>query len=563
MDTIRKIFINCLFILPFFQGLYFCHEAIGFTVIFLVLLIGCLVLKKGIKIEKSINSMVLLMLPLLYFIAALYGIDKGMALIGAFKVFTYTVFFLLYTQLYTQSFRERLLNSIIYSAIITALLGVIAYFFTPLERLLIQDNRLGGVFQYANTYGLFCIVALILIIRKKEKKLLEIWGSVLLIIAVILTFSRGILLIGAVVVAIAWFLDKENRVKQGTSLLSGIVIGCTFVKGFGLNEVSTRVSESALHSSEWLTRLIYYKDAYHIIKKFPFGIGYDGYSFVQRTYQTGSNYFVKYVHSNILQYALDIGIIGAILVSIYFISNLVFNKMDGHLKLIFITIVGHGLIDFDFEFPVVFIILIIIIGIQENQIITFSKMWRIPVLCAIALTSICLYLFCATALNYYEQYERASELYPYYTEAKMKYLLQGDGITYEGFLLSHEITEQNKYALEAVVYERDYVYSTKDYEHATFYAKKTMNLNPLNIKHVEVYSDILLEWFQEAMKRNDKETAQFCLEEMNKIPDYLDKLAKERNTDYNIKNKVSLKMTELLIRNYQIANESYSELKDN
>ncbi|MBC7958559.1 MAG: hypothetical protein H7X94_01720, partial [Vallitaleaceae bacterium] len=180
MERLRKILLYLLFLMPFFQGLYFYVEIFIAMVLICLLLLLSAYVQKGLWIEMSFTTFFLGGLFILYFLTCFYGIDLGMSLIGAMKMLLYFMFYLLYTQLYTQDYKEKVIAIVIYSCVAAAVFGILSLFIPVLSEHLIQKERLGGIFQYANTYGLYCIIGLVLIIRQKEKSFFEIWAMVLI-----------------------------------------------------------------------------------------------------------------------------------------------------------------------------------------------------------------------------------------------------------------------------------------------------------------------------------------------------------------------------------------------
>lgn len=561
MDVIKKIFLVGLFLMPFFQGLYFYHEIFTAMSILFLLLIAICIVQKGLHFEKSETTLFLLSLALLYGITCFYAIDQGMAFIGALKILSYLLFYIVYTQLYTEEYKEQILTVLIYSCVIAAVLGILAFLVPQLNELFIQKSRLGGIFQYANTYGLYCLMGILFIIRRPGNAFLTVLGLALLVFATVLTFSRSILIIGLVVILLGILFERKQIILHSMGVGSGAILAYTFMKVFDLTTIGSRLADTSLQTSEWVIRLVYYKDALKMIAQFPFGTGYMGYSFIERAYQTSSTYQVKFVHSHILQYALDIGVIGALICCLFFFKQLINKKMDRMLKLIFITVAAHGLIDFDFEFPVIIMIMLLIIGIDEEKKRWLKKGKGILLGVIISLLSICLYMIVPTTLAYEGHYAKAGEFYPYYTEANIKGLNQSREYSEENYRLAQGIILQNQYQVEAFAFLRDYYFEKNDYTWATTYAQRTMDLNPLNIKHVEIYSSILIEYSQEAINEGNERLAENCFILLGDVPEYLEKLAKERVTDYNIRHAPKLEMTDVLISNLKKANQMSLELK--
>lgn len=559
MDVIRRIFLITVFLMPFLQGLYFYHEILLVAGLITVLLLATCFIQKGLFYEKGIILLFLVILFVFYGVSCFYAVDYGMAIIGALKIGTYFLFYLLYIQVYTDDLKEELIKAFIYSGVISSVLGIISFFIPELSGYFIQNGRLGDVFQYANTYALYCVVGIVLLIRQQEKSFFEIWLMIILVISAILTFSRSMIIIGLIAVILGMLYERKQWIKHLMGIGTGCLVAATMIKVLGLDLISQRLAETSANASEWVIRMVYYKDAVNMILKYPFGTGYLGYSFIQRMYQTSSTYQVKFVHSNLLQYGLDIGILGMIICIAFFIYLIIFNKTDFYLKMIIVMIALHGLIDFDFQFSVIIIMILVFAGI-ERDVCKITKGLLGQIITVTGLFIIYLYMGIAMLSSYNGDFKRAYSLYPYFTEAKIKELMSNRDDIYYRHLLAESIIQQNSFAVEAVAFERDYYFNNSNNDTALTYALQAIKLNPLNIKYVETYSNVLIKCSEEAISQSNFEEAKEYLDMVKSIPLYLQQLAKERVTDYNIKHAPDLVMTDILKANDQKADQLYRQL---
>jgi hypothetical protein len=506
-----------------------------------------IILNNNISIEISVNHGCILLLLALYFITIFHGIDKGMAFIGFLKIFTIYIFYIVLMQLNYN--KELYINAISSSGIIVSLLGIASFFIPSLGQELIQKGRLGSVFQYPNTCALFLVICIIFITTRNKINVYNFIGIITMWVGIFLTFSRSMYII-SIVVAITLIIYDKSKVKYLLpSCVIGSIIGNTIMKLANISHMFDRIEKTSIHASEWLTRLLYYKDSLSIMKDYPFGTGHLGYYYIQRIYQTGSTYYVKYIHSNVLQIVMDIGVIGFILMAIYFIYNILNKKLKFHEKLAIIVIFGHGAIDFDWEFPVILFFLLIIVYIDENKLV-YKKIRKIPVCIGIILCmSMYIYMGISTYLDYSNNYETSLQLYKYNTIAKEKLAKKYMEIdTEKAYKLANSIIKQNEFFLNAYIIKRDIDYERNELNKALISAKKVIELNPLNITHLEKYCNILLDSAKLDIEKGNIDTATSKLEIILQIPYYIDRLAKERLTDYNVKHIPKLYMTKQLIR---------------
>lgn len=552
MNRVRNVFLLLTFMMPFWQGLYFLYQMYFSMVLMMVLFIACIWLQKGFVLEKSANFIFLCALFLLYLLSCFYAIDRGMAILGALKYFVYIGFYMLYVQLNTEGFKERVLRTIAISLSFSALLSILAYYIHPLGELWIQKNRLGGPLQYANTYALLLVLSCTYLIHWKTKSIFRALCLVVTISAIALTMSRSMIYMGAFMIAMAILITKRNWIQNILACLSGIGISIWMITDLKLMEVS-RLADASLKTSEMAIRLLYYGDAIKMILKFPFGTGYLGYYYIQRTFQTNSVYFIKFVHSHLFQVLLDVGTLGILIFIIFFLGNLFSKKTFWLDKIMWTTLFAHALIDFDFEFGLVFFIVIILAIGKSGKKIFVPGSKRIIFLLILLLP---IYIYFGTAVQMHSY-----KLYPVFTQAQVNALKNKNLIAEEKYKFSQEILERNQYVVEAIAFQRDYQHSRKNYLEAIQSAKNAVDKNPLNIKQVEVYSTILLEYAEELSAQGKLLEAQNQLDEIKKIPVYLEELAKMRITNYNVKHTPTLGMTLQLTNNNQRALELSDEIE--
>lgn len=576
MKVVSKLFLISLFIIPFVQGIYFLHQNFFWMLFIIALLISVLIIRKDIIISNEKTLLFFVGLFMLYLISCCYAVDYGMALLGALKYLTYVCFLLLCIQFNEDGFRKKAILAFSYGMAATATIGVLSFYINFLGERIIRDNRLGGVFQYANTYGLCCIIACFLIFDYAENKIAKALATILLVMGTILTFSRSVIFLGLFAFAFKLVIEKKERIARLGLTLIGIFAAGIVIWERQLTAV-TRVKEVSGSASEWVARLGYYKDAISIIKEHPFGTGYLGFYYVERLYQTGATYYVKFVHCSVLQLMLDVGILGGILFLCFFAYH--FFKRDNTWgnRIILAIVFVHSLIDFDFEFSILWAILILIVlqssegsikileqknrnKHKDNSLV--SRTLFISVFLCIA--GIYTYFGIASSFTYYGQHQKAYELYPYYTEAKIKHLnMEQSTNTYNDYFdaLTSSIINQNDYSVEAYAWQRDYALYRKEYESAMELAIKTVQLNPLNIKQVEIYSTILLEYSVDAFYRGEYKKSQEALEVIFNIPQYLESLRHERVKDPSIRHAPSLIMTDILTKNQEDAEQLYERIK--
>lgn len=576
MKNLKNIFLILIFISPFFRGLYFYHELFIITAILLLLFSTAITRNGYVKIPWDFNMFIYSSIVLLYMISIIFSVDRGMALIGFLRILSYLCLYFLYVQLYTDEFKSSIIYVFIYSGVAGVLISICGYVLQNyIGMWIIQNNRLGGIFQYANSYAAYCLIIFILILEKDIKSRIDYIGLVSLIVGIILTFSRTCYILLIFTIAIIYIFGKRNRVLILYSSLIGVILSWIMIYFFGNSNVGNRILQSSIKSSELQTRFLYYIDGIKMIKRFPLGLGHLGYYYIQRAYQTGSTYFIKYIHNSLLQIMLDIGIIGGLLFVFYFAYNYRKFSANKYYQLIFIVVLFHSLLDFDFEFPYIIFILLILAGVNKDKIIYYKGVKAFNVAICIG-WGIYIYLSIVTCLNYFSYYNKTLKLYPYYTEAGVSIIKQDHNYSESTLDISNRIINRNSYSIEAFAYNRDYYYNKYNIQKkslssvknnnenlkyqlinyldtAKYYGELTLNLNKLNIKHIEDYSNILLTYSQEYIEDKQFEKANELLYILVDIPYYIQQLKLSYCTELNVRHKPYFVMTDRLKRNYEKA----------
>ncbi len=196
----------------------------------------------------------------------------------------------------------------------------------------------------------------------------------------------------------------------------GGTIGYVLITG-NVNTIGRILTISA-ESRSLQERLLYYKDAIPLILKHPFGLGYDGYSYIQPQIQTGI-YQASFVHNDYLQLMLDIGFIPVILFLISIFKSIFCKEKPIWLKLILLTIALHILIDFDLQFMIIFLILVMTMNLWDGKKYEFEVNTKAIISILFIVGIIYLYFGLVTVFHYFEKDEIASNMYPIYTESNI------------------------------------------------------------------------------------------------------------------------------------------------
>ena len=116
---------------------------------------------------------------------------------------------------------------------------------------------------------------------------------------------------------------------------------------------------------------------------------------------------------------LDIGFIPVLLFLIAIFKSIFCKEKPIWLKLILLTIALHILIDFDLQFMITFLILVMTMNLWDGKKYEFEVNSKVLVIALSVLSIIYLYFGLVTVFHYFEKDEIASNMYPIYTQSNI------------------------------------------------------------------------------------------------------------------------------------------------
>ncbi|MEN6348896.1 MAG: O-antigen ligase family protein [Syntrophomonas sp.] len=365
---------------PLFEGLFAPVE-------FLPPLILLLIFSLFYSWRQPVNKKLLFALAALagvYFLAVLPAVDRGQALVEAYRNLLAVLLFALFLQL-SPSRVTGLFRLLFYSGVIAALISLSSLFTGLFLSSSFQGGRLQGVFNYANATAAYMLLAMFLgmfmaLKKLRQSNLLIYAGVFLCACALVFSGSRAVWLLwpAAVLPAVLLGADREKKYwagvmpllsvlsagfaaaalfeyESGGPGLTAMIILCGLIvsaaAAYGLQKLLQNkenklpqtlpllllpiflllaggvlyLSQAAPRPISWTVselqgRLLYYTDALQIIRDYPW-LGTGGGGWAVLQYPyQTAMYSVNLVHNHILQLALDTGIIGLL----PFIALLVF-----------------------------------------------------------------------------------------------------------------------------------------------------------------------------------------------------------------------------------------------
>lgn len=439
---------SLLCIFPFLQGANELHIVFILDVLLAGLLLYKVVKNKEFIFSKDIKFGMILILAFSYLVTSIYSADTELSFLGFLKFFTVPLFLTLVMQYkYTVEQKDKWFDVV---AKINAVMVIIILIVSIGEKILgIEDsmffyqNRLAGFFDYANSFALFLLIGIIITGFKKELKVIDFVVMNLLLVGILMTNSRAIMIITVfsylLILIFNSKMRKKNFVNLGIMIVTGIVV--TFVmSNFG---VSNRLAGTTGNSSEWVLRILYYKDALRLIGENIFGYGYMAWWYMQEGFQTGA-YDAQFVHNGLLQVALDAGVIPALLIVVIFVMGFFDKKVQARDRVLMMIILGHSLIDFNMEFMA--ITLVLFMTLEFDKMIKIKDSYKLR--SGIVIVGV-IYVFfgTVTTFNAFKSYEVGNSLFPY--SIALNGELETNTDSNRSLDIAESLYEKNKYFLNA------------------------------------------------------------------------------------------------------------------
>ena len=377
-----------------------------------VLLFGLLLWygkRKPIRFPRNLTALAVAVTVAAYGVSALWAVDGGLALWGLVKLLPAALFMLACYQLQPDQ-RRVLLGDLPYLGAVTTVLSFALQWVPAFSDAFSIAGRLGGFFQYPNTFACFLLLGLAVLVFKRSDSRWDILCCAVLSAGLLLARSRTVLVFAVILFAAALILRREKRARLlvGTAVLSGaVIVGLALLLRKG--DAAAAISTTTL-----LGRLVYWKDALGVILRHPFGVGHLGYYLTQGSFQTAV-YSVRWVHNALLQVALDVGWIPAGLLCAAVLRAIVSRKTGAVERAALLVLAAHSLMDFDLSFTAMWFVLLLCLD-WDGRFVTLKKGGKRAlavfgaVLCALSV-----WIGAATAFSYAGNADAALKLYPWDT----------------------------------------------------------------------------------------------------------------------------------------------------
>ena len=528
-----KIF---FFLSPFLFGLYYEFSAYFAQIFILAILLIKILKVKKCKIYLNFSTLALAIVSVGYLFTCIYAVDKGMAILGFLK-FTIPFTFGFLIMQYSKEEVIEMLKPIPISGVFMVIISILFKYlpFLP-DVFYLPNGRMMGFLQYANTFALFLLIGIIYsgyCIKEKTKVIIY---NIILLFGILISGCRTVQVLTLLNYIIMIFKQKELRIYFIALVVVAFAGTITYVLITGNFNTIGRYLTISTASRSLQERILYYKDAIPLILRHPFGLGYMGYSYIQPQIQTGI-YQASFVHNDFLQMALDIGIIPVILLVIAIIKSLISKDNSLVFKLFLITIALHLLIDFDLQFMIIFLILVMTLNLCDGKEykIEVNKIELISV--ESVLIGIYLYFGIVTLFNYFDKNEIAIKMYPIYAEANIAIAndyLENDDIS-NSYKIASNMQKTNK-ELGMIYNIKAYYYlDNKNWNLMEQNKKRYIEINKYDIKEYEDYVLMLSQAIEYYAQKDEIDEA---IEYIKKVVDVPSKIEQVKSSTSSIAYKL-------------------------
>lgn len=448
-----------------------------------------------------------------YILSACLARDKGSAFIGVIRFASVCLFWILWNNL-NDSLRARIRDWI--PRIAAALTGaaVVLYIGPYFRELLFRAGRLGGVFQYSNTYALFLLIGIVITAFREKKGGVDYLTMGILSAGIVICGSRSVLVLYVLVLGFLFISRKAER--KMIVLITSIVICVCLILQMIFQLDLERLLQITLDSSTLNGRLLYWTDAVPVILEHPLGLGYMGYYFLQPQFQTGV-YVTRFVHNDLLQWGLDAGIISmAAFVGIIF-ANIFNRKNTKQNRTILILIFLHCMFDFDLQYTCMFCIMLMCMKAGSKHSIEMSR--KTAICAAGGAAAFCAYFSLTLGLSFTGMEEQALALYPADTFAREALMREKEDEKQARVIIEENGMLAAAYDCSARNYleEGKYTEAYEDVRGILQCAGYDMDLYDQSVYYLSIALD-------QAVRNNDRENARKILEQIQAVPDLLEDL---------------------------------------
>ena len=477
--------------------------------------------ERHLTVRVNLLSVSVAVMVLFYGLTIFWAVDSGMAFVGLLKFLPVLLYQCI---LHQQKQSGRVLHVLPYYVAALTVVSAIGSLIPGVNNLFLVAERFAGIFQYPNTFAILILVAELLLFKKAQWKIPDYVTAAILIGGLLYTASRAVFvlfLLSNFLMILTRFSGKQRLIILGIVVAAVAAVTCVALLGPEDNAFS-RLMEIGLTQSTFVGRFLYMQDALSLLLKHPFGMGYFGYFFSQGEVQTGV-YSVSFVHNDLLQIALDVGILPALLFLAAIVRYLFNKSVPFADKVIVAVFTLHNLFDFNLQFVGMFMLYLLLMQTDDGKEITVK---RTDVLKAAMplLAVVNLYMAIPFALSQFSAYEAAHTLYPYYTRNTLLLLEQQTDVNAANEI-AEEILAYNTTYYAPYDVQAKYAYSLGDFLSVMRNKKEVFSRNRFGYNEYEDYAVMLTNGIVAYEQMGDSASADVLKKELRTLKNQLASLS--------------------------------------
>lgn len=506
-------------IAPFLMGVFEEYISALVSLCLLAFIVFTAVKNNGLTLKKDPVFIVTLLFEACFLLSPLWAVDKGMTLLGFVKFLPLPLFTLMLLQDETHT-SDDYLKFIPHSGAVMTVLAFVLSRFSKIADLFLVRGRLAGFFQYSNTYAVFLLVGLVILMFKKKRTVIDAVIAAVLVGGIFLSGSRTVFVLFVLVAILFVILEKNKKIKfiSLAAVALAIVVTAVYAAVTGNYDVAGRYLTSSLQSSTFVGRFLYYSDALPQILRHPLGMGYYGYRTLQGSFQTGV-YSVVHIHNDLLQILLDIGWIPAVAAVAVVVIRLKSGMKLKETVMLFVLIL-HALFDFDLQFIAIDFILLVLLARKAPHEKAFSIKKTQVFIGTVILALTAVYFGTADVLFYAGRYDAAAKFCPLYTDALVEELKASEAEDFD--VVSDKILALNKSCSLAYSAKARAAFSSGDIALMMEYKTKAIELNRYSLNEYLDYIDMLRVAASLFVQAGDDGSASYCVNEILNVVQRID-----------------------------------------
>lgn len=416
----------------------------------------------------------------------LWGVDRGLAWMGVLRLLSAMLFRLWMLQ-FSDEERREMLEMLPWAGALMTMISAVGSAFPAASAYFTQAGRLSGFFQYANTCALFLLLGIVVLHHKKEREKKDALCYAALAAGLYLSGARTVWLcyLGYEI----WKLLRKESAKRFYLPAAAVLALAVAASVGGLSASAGRFLTIRLSASTFLGRLLYARDALPMLVKYPLGMGYLGYFYVQRAMQTGV-YSVRFAHNDLLQAGLDYGLPFFILAAIFLARALRRERNNWLNRELIAVILAGSLLDLHLQFQLILWILLLACGEGEKERIDCEKQNIFVRLAAGILAAAYVLNGAGEICLSCGKYDAAAALAPWNTEA-LVYRMLSRGTLTEASADAERILRRNPYQREAHQIMAYYDMQRKDFAGMAKECEEVISLNKYKEEGYAEYQRLL------------------------------------------------------------------------